>query len=338
MSQNDSKTRAFETVHNSGLQSKISRQKLVIAIFVIIILILLAFATLIIGNILSQLDGDFLPINPPSRDVDDVPKDSGDVNVGSLLFINDEFLYEMPSEFENMINLFVYRKNSENIDKIEINGYLTYSLSADRIALDKTALDAFNLMILDYCKTLDLSGASQNSASNLVVAWGGYTSSTLHEYNEDITNIGKDYYDHGLGTTVTLKSYQPSEAITEDILKKDFTWIYENAHKYGFILRFPNACKDHTGFDSTKRVHLRYVGEVHATYMYENGLCLEKYLETLRAHSVNDPIYVNVNGKTYEIYYVAHSGNPTNVPVPKEAASYTISGDNMHGFIVTAEK
>ena len=330
---NDSSTRAFETV---TVKNNISRQKIVIAIFVIIALIVLAFTTLIIGQVIKNAG---TPDNPDvNKDLTYIPKEAGDYKLGSLLLVNEDFTYELSNDFSNMINLYEYQKAEKNDAYTHINGYTTYSLTYVSIALETNTLNAFNQMILDYCATLDLSGADKNSASNLVVAWGGYTESTKHEYKDDIANIGKDYYDHGLGTTLTLKSYEPSVVVTEEILKTDFNWIYQNAHKYGFIIRFPDSCKDHTGFDGSKRIHLRYVGVEHATYIHENNICLEKYLEQLRSsHSVNSPLTVAVGEKTYQIYYVKYNGNPTSVPVPK-GSTYTISGDNMNGFIVSVEK
>lgn len=329
---NNSKTRAFETVDRTP---STSRRRLVIAIFVVVMLILAAFATLVIGKIVTQINP-----NPNPDDGDSftyVPKDAGDYKIGSLLFVNGEFSYMM-TDFSGMVNVKAFQLNSANTNKTEINGYYTYSLSVDRIALTAETLDALNAMMLDYCRTLDLSSANPNSASNLTVAWGGYTQSTIDEYETDISDIGEDFYDHILGTTITLKRHSPAEAITESLLKNEFSWIYENAHKYGFVLRYPNDCKDHTGHDGDGRVHLRYVGVAHATYIHEKGICLEEYLTALRTqYSSSSPLSFNAGGKSYQVYYVKYSGNPTNVPVPKDS-NYTISGDNMNGFVVTVEK
>lgn len=333
MSNNEMKTRAFEVVDNKNT----SRRKVVIAIFVAVALILVSFLVLIIGKVATQLPEQ--PITPSNKNMIYIPKEASEIKTGNLLSINDNLKYEMPSSFDNMVNLYEYRKNSDNVSKTEINGAYTYSLSLDRIALDNDTLDAFNQMIIDYCKTLDLSNANVNSASNIVVAWGGYTQSTIDEYSEDVTNIGKDYYDHALGTTLTLKKHTPSVAITEDILKNEYEWIYENAHKYGFILRYPNACKDHTGFDGNARVHLRYVGVEHATYIFNNNICFENYLEILRNkhNSPEKALSITTQNGSFSVYYVKYTGNPTSVPIPKNA-TYTISGDNMNGFIVTVEK
>jgi len=57
-------------------------------------------------------------------------------------------------------------------------------------------------------------------------------------------------------------------------------WFMKNAHKYGFILRYPADKTALTGI-SYEPWHYRYVGKDHATYMYKNKLCLEEYIKLL---------------------------------------------------------
>lgn len=56
-----------------------------------------------------------------------------------------------------------------------------------------------------------------------------------------------------------------------------FEWLQNNAHKYGFILRFPENKTAVTGY-SYESWHYRYVGVEHATKIYEQGITLEEYL------------------------------------------------------------
>lgn len=57
-----------------------------------------------------------------------------------------------------------------------------------------------------------------------------------------------------------------------------YEWLCENAHKYGFILRFPENKTDVTGY-SYESWHYRYVGVEHATKIHEKGITLEEYLD-----------------------------------------------------------
>lgn len=56
-----------------------------------------------------------------------------------------------------------------------------------------------------------------------------------------------------------------------------FAWISANAHKFGFILRYPEDKVHETGI-SYEPWHYRYVGRYHATRIYTMGLCLEEYV------------------------------------------------------------
>lgn len=61
------------------------------------------------------------------------------------------------------------------------------------------------------------------------------------------------------------------------INSKEYEWIQENAHKYGFIYRFDKRYEDFTGF-RCEPWHYRYVGNEIATYVHEhNNMSLEEY-------------------------------------------------------------
>lgn len=74
--------------------------------------------------------------------------------------------------------------------------------------------------------------------------------------------------EHQLGLAIDV------EGATYDV----FIWLQENSYKYGFIFRYPGDKSDITG--TVEEVwHYRYVGVEAATEMYEQGLCLEEYIE-----------------------------------------------------------
>ena len=56
-----------------------------------------------------------------------------------------------------------------------------------------------------------------------------------------------------------------------------FEWLTKNAHKYGFILRYPKNKEEITGY-TYEPWHFRYVGIDAATVIYEDNICLEEYL------------------------------------------------------------
>ena len=59
-----------------------------------------------------------------------------------------------------------------------------------------------------------------------------------------------------------------------------YPWLQANSYKYGFIFRYPGEKTSLTG-TAEEVWHYRYVGVEAAAQIYERGLCLEEYLETL---------------------------------------------------------
>lgn len=59
-----------------------------------------------------------------------------------------------------------------------------------------------------------------------------------------------------------------------------FSWLCENAHRYGFVLRYPKDKTPVTGI-IYEPWHWRYVGLVAARHMRGSGECLEEYLQRI---------------------------------------------------------
>ena len=63
-----------------------------------------------------------------------------------------------------------------------------------------------------------------------------------------------------------------------------FAWLMENAHKFGFILRYPSDKEDVTQY-SYESWHFRFVGRYAASEIHSQNLCLEEYLASLEAET-----------------------------------------------------
>ncbi len=62
----------------------------------------------------------------------------------------------------------------------------------------------------------------------------------------------------------------------------EFLWFSQNAHKYGFILRYPKGKESITGYNY-EPWHYRYVGVDIATEIYNRGLTMEEYVYELES-------------------------------------------------------
>lgn len=78
--------------------------------------------------------------------------------------------------------------------------------------------------------------------------------------------------EHNLGLAMDICNTRDDFANT-----KEFKWLTENAHKYGFILRYTAEKQDITGI-VPEPWHWRFVGVEYAEAIKDSGLCLEEYL------------------------------------------------------------
>ncbi len=82
------------------------------------------------------------------------------------------------------------------------------------------------------------------------------------------------FSEHQTGLALDLRTLETDYFETTD----EFTWLKENAHKYGFILRYKEGEEYITGYQY-EPWHFRYCGIECATYIYENNLDFEEYYE-----------------------------------------------------------
>ena len=84
--------------------------------------------------------------------------------------------------------------------------------------------------------------------------------------------------EHQTGLCVDFITSKMRELNNEFEESEAFDWLKDNAHKFGFILRYDKDKVDLTGY-SYESWHYRFVGREAATEIYEKGLCLEEYLK-----------------------------------------------------------
>ena len=101
-----------------------------------------------------------------------------------------------------------------------------------------------------------------------------YEDSFGTEYADSIA-ARPGFSEHQTGYTLDIfeknnssqKTFHESEA---------YNWLKNNAHKFGFILRYPEDKEDITGYDF-ESWHYRYVGINVATYIYNNQITFDEY-------------------------------------------------------------
>lgn len=80
--------------------------------------------------------------------------------------------------------------------------------------------------------------------------------------------------EHQTGLAVDIMGSNGDYNLFEDSI--EFDWISKNAHKYGFVLRYPKNKEYITGF-KYEPWHYRYVGTDMANEIYNDKITLEEY-------------------------------------------------------------
>ena len=93
-------------------------------------------------------------------------------------------------------------------------------------------------------------------------------------YYADMASARAGHSEHQTGLAVDIADLSLDYDNFENT--KEFNWVKKNAHKYGFILRYPKAKFHITGF-KYEPWHYRFVGIEVATYIYTNNMTLEEY-------------------------------------------------------------
>ena len=137
---------------------------------------------------------------------------------------------------------------------------------------DAAREDGYNL----YLKSAYRSWQTQNTM---------YQNRLKKNHGKDdgwVSKAGASDHQTGLGCDVIPRSWIKAEGMNSKMAKEpECAWMAEHCQEYGFILRYPADKEDVTEINY-EPWHMRYVGIPAATYIMENGLCLEEFVEQLQ--------------------------------------------------------
>lgn len=168
--------------------------------------------------------------------------------------------------------------SSDGIQPTYINGILiankTYALpswygnglTGDTVAaFESMRAEAATLGLNLYISSGFRSYASQSAIYNRFVANEGVAGADTH-------SARPGHSEHQTGLAIDLNTISESFGYTPE-----GRWVAENAHRFGFIVRYPQGKQSITGY-VWEPWHLRYLGVDAATAVYNSGLSLEEYL------------------------------------------------------------
>ena len=172
-----------------------------------------------------------------------------------------------------LTNKFNYLDNTYNNDNmVKVSKWYSYG---DNQYLTKETYDAF-LNMFSAAKMEDLTliiNSSFRSFEDQNEVYKEYTASKGQEAADKIA-ARPGHSEHQTGMAIDIQTYGSTGATFEDF--DEFKWLSNNAHKYGFILRYPKNKKYLTGYEY-ESWHYRYVGVEVATYIYQNNITFDEY-------------------------------------------------------------
>jgi len=253
-----------------------------------------------------------------------------DIYKGSLILVN--YQYESHIDGENLINLYENLSSSVGVkeDDMLINN-----------AVLKPINDFFDGFKKEKGATSILISSSYRSKSDQIKIYND----SVKETGEKSTNYYvavPGYSEHQTGYCFDTALYNTYGEMIELDGDGNFSWLSEHCADYGFILRYPDNKTNITGI-GYESWHFRYVGTAHAYFISEHKICLEEYISGLKNYTFDDGgLLIDKSDKgRWIVYYVPklEAFNNTDVPVPvsSDKSSYTISGNNIDGFIVTVD-
>ena len=261
-----------------------------------------------------------------------ITQNAVDVHAGDLIQIDGDHFYQFPeTAIEDLADKSAYDMNSY-LSAHDGKPYAIRNAAVGRIYLQPTAASAMDRMLTAFYE----------STGEALAFYDGYRSyayqKDLWDRNSSKVKAGCSDQHTGLSAWITNTSNgEPTNQLRVSSMEQ----LIRIGKTYGFIQRYPESKKGETGIDNYPEL-FRYVGIPHAMYITGQNLTLESYLKQLQnSHTYSGThLLLDANGNqvtkdaAYEIYYVAVSGDSASVPVPKNY-NYTISGDNIGGFIVT---
>jgi len=299
------------------------QQKLVVILICIVIaLLLVVFMTIIGTKIVLALAGGFDNGNPDDVKYTEVTVDKNQTLYGPLALVNSTHEYKFPAQAEaKLLNIWEYRSSHTPEGKTP-----TYKANYTTYTLDGVALSAMHEWLTDFSKETGETFTDINSAYRSFK-----DQEDLLAYNPSASTPGKS--DHHTGYSIALRIRDNENVPSPLNSNETYNWLSENAHKYGYVVRYPEGKESVTLVsDYTNCFH--YVGYGPAAYMQANNLCLEEFVAEIKSYSVDKPLEVtDANGQKWLIYYTACPGDMATVQVPTNF-TYTMSGDNEGGIII----
>lgn len=232
-------------------------------------------------------DGDKVPDKEPGPTTEPIDNSTADKELGKKTdrlegTLDENGVVTNPDSYEVLVN----RKRSlpedyVPADLVSFTNVPTCLADPEINQMRKVASEALT----------ELFKAAKEEINIQLYARSGYRSYSTQValYNRYVANHGQEEADtfsarpgqseHQTGLTVDITSDSMNKELDEPFGEtEEGKWVAENAHKYGFIIRYPKDKEDITGY-MYEPWHLRYLGKDLAREVYDSGLTFDEFME-----------------------------------------------------------
>lgn len=166
-------------------------------------------------------------------------------------------------------------ENYKGLNLIDVDS--EYNLYNTSFKLSKECYEAFLKMYNDAKEqgyAFKINSAYRSYEKQIKIYQGWVNKDGVKQADTYSARAG--FSEHQTGYAFDVRDYPFTN---DDYSKtKSFTWVSENAYKYGFIIRFPKDKEYITGYQY-EPWHYRYCGIECATYIHDNNITFEEYYE-----------------------------------------------------------
>lgn len=221
--------------------------KILFSLLFLIILCMMA------GKVLNS-DFTLLPLDNITHHVSSGDNGWNLILVNRNSYIPDDYKVEL-TELSNgeKVDSRIYPELQEMFNDARAQGYGLFVREGYRTQEEQQQL------LDEKIEAYENEGKSKSEAKKLAEQWVAIPGTSEHQ----------------LGIAVDINA-DTTKSSSDDV----YSWLAENAHKYGFIKRYPSDKTDITGVIN-EPWHYRYVGKEAALEIYSQGMCLEEYIDTL---------------------------------------------------------
>lgn len=208
-------------------------------------------------------------------------KESGAMATGKVIIDGKNRYFGSDGSEVLLVNPWNFLPEDYDPEIVTINGW-QYSNTICYDALMEMLQDCRNAGLQPYIASAyrthgDQTWLYNNKIQRLIAE--GYSEADARKLAGTVVAVpGTSEHELGLAFDLVDDSYRNLDEAQENTPVQK--WLMENSWKYGFILRYPSSKSDATGI-IYEPWHYRYLGKALAKEVYDSGLCLEEYLDSL---------------------------------------------------------